>query len=221
MTKVSVIVPTYNYARFLPDAVESLLAQTFGDWECIVVDDGSTDDTPAVVGAATANDGRVRYVSQANRGPSAARNRGVAESVGDYIQFLDADDVLPPTKLEAQIRRLETDPSIGIVYSDTRYFLDSATKLLSYVVPGPRPSSTPDDRSSDPLIRALIHHNIMAVEGPLIRRSVLTAVGGLAILATLRAGGYPLRRRLSRRDCRTRPSSWRQHYAQSARHARE
>ena len=177
MTKVSVIVPTYNYARFLPDALESLRAQTFGDWECIVVDDGSTDETPAVVGAAAANDGRVRCVFQANRGPSAARNRGVAESAGDYIQFLDADDVLPPAKLEAQIRLLETDPSIGIVYSDTRYFQDSATRLLSYVVPGPRPSSTPDERSSDPFLRALIDHNIMAVEGPLIRRSVLTTVG--------------------------------------------
>jgi glycosyltransferase involved in cell wall biosynthesis len=177
VTKVSVIVPTHNYARFLPDALESLQAQTCGDWECIVVDDGSTDATRAVVATATANDGRVRYVHQPNRGPSAARNRGVAESVGDYIQFLDADDVLPCTKLEAQIRLMETDPSIGIVYSDTRYFQDSATNLLSYLVPGPRPSSTPYERSSDPLLRALIGHNIMAIEGPLIRRSALTTVG--------------------------------------------
>jgi glycosyltransferase involved in cell wall biosynthesis len=177
LTKVSVIVPTYNYARFLPDALESLRSQTYGDWECIVVDDGSTDATRAVVATAMANDGRVRYVHQPNRGASAARNRGIAESVGDYIQFLDADDVLPCTKLEAQIRLMETDPSIGIVYSDTRYFQDSATKLLSYLVPGPRPSSTPDERSSDPLLRALIRHNIMAVEGPLIRRSALMTVG--------------------------------------------
>jgi glycosyltransferase involved in cell wall biosynthesis len=177
LTKVSVIVPTYNYARFLPDALESLRSQTYGDWECIVVDDGSTDATRAVVATAMANDGRVRYVHQPNRGPSAARNRGVAESVGDYIQFLDADDVLPCTKLEAQIRLMETDPSIGIVYSDTRYFQDSATNLLGYRVPGPRPSSTPDERSSDPLLRALIRHNIMAVEGPLIRRSALMTVG--------------------------------------------
>ena len=68
--------PTYNYGRFLPEALESLCAQTLRDWECIVVDDGSTDDTIAVLGTAAANDSRVRYVSQANLGPSAARNRG-------------------------------------------------------------------------------------------------------------------------------------------------
>jgi glycosyltransferase involved in cell wall biosynthesis len=177
LTKVSVIVPAYNYARFLPDALESLRAQTYSDWECIVVDDGSTDDTRAVVDAATAKDGRVRYVSQANAGPSAARNRGISESVGEYIQFLDADDVLPPTKLEAQVRMMETDPSIGIVYSDARFFQDSPTNLLTYRVPGPRPSTTPGEPSSDPLLRALIHNNIMAIEGPLIRRSAVTTVG--------------------------------------------
>jgi glycosyltransferase involved in cell wall biosynthesis len=177
LTKVSVIVPTHNYARFLPDALESLRAQTYSDWDCIVVDDGSTDDTRAVVGAATANDGRVRYVFQANRGPSAARNRGVAESVGEYIQFLDADDLLPPSKLEAHVRLMEADPSVGIVYSDAQFFKDSWTNLLSHRVPGPRPSTNPGEPSSDPLLRALIHNNIMVIEGPLIRRSATTTVG--------------------------------------------
>jgi glycosyltransferase involved in cell wall biosynthesis len=177
---VSVIVPTYNYARFLPDALESLRAQTYSDWECIVVDDGSTDDTTAVLRIAAANDGRVRYVSQANAGPSAARNRGIAESVGEYIQFLDADDVLPPTKLETQVRMMEKDPSIGIVYSDARFFQDSPTNLLSYRVPGPRPSTPSDSASPDPLLRALVEYdNIMVVEGPLIRRGAITAVGSL------------------------------------------
>ena len=174
---VSIVMPTYNYGRFLPEALESLRAQTLRDWECIVVDDGSTDDTIAVLGTAAANDSRVRYVSQANLGPSAARNRGVAESVGNYIQFLDADDVLPPTKLEVQVLAMESDPSIGIVYSDGRYFLDSPTELLSYRVPGPRPSTPPDKSSVDPLLRALVDHNIMAVEGPLIRKSALATIG--------------------------------------------
>ena len=174
---VSVIVPAYNYGRFLPDALESLRTQTYPDWECIVVDDGSTDDTTAVLRAAAANDGRVRYVSQANRGPSAARNRGIVESVGEYIQFLDADDVLPPTKLQAHVQAMETDRSIGIVYSDARFFRDSATELLRFRVPGPRPSTTPETSSPDPLLRALIHNNIMVIEGPLVRRSAITTVG--------------------------------------------
>jgi glycosyltransferase involved in cell wall biosynthesis len=174
---VSVIIPAYNYGRFLPDALESLRAQTYSDWECIVVDDGSTDDTTAVLRVAAANDSRLRCVSQANAGPSAARNRGIAESVGDYIQFFDADDVLPPTKLEAQVRVMETDPSVGIVYSDARFFQDSATNLISHRVPGLRPSTTPDSPSPDPLLRALVHNNIMAIEGPLIRRTAVTTVG--------------------------------------------
>lgn len=174
---VSVIVPTYNSGRFLPDAFESLRAQTYPDWECIVVDDGSTDDTAAVLRVAAANDGRVRYVSQANAGPSAARNRGIAESVGEYIQFLDADDVLSPTKLETQVGVMETDPSIGIVYSDARFFRDSETTLVGHRIPGPRPSTTLDEPASDPLLHALIHNNIMAIEGPLIRRSAVTTVG--------------------------------------------
>jgi len=175
---VSVIVPTYNYGRFLPDALESIRKQTYPDWECIVVDDGSTDDTLTVVSAAAANDGRVRYVSQANKGPNAARNRGIVESVGDYIQFLDADDLLPPTKLQAQVHAMETDPSIGIIYSDARFFRDSATDLLPHRVPGPRPTTTTDTGLLDPLLRALVEYdNIMVVEGPLIRRSAITAVG--------------------------------------------
>ncbi len=174
---VSVVVPAYNYGQFLPQALESLRVQTYPDWECIVVDDGSTDDTLAVVQAAAAGDRRVRYVSQPNRGPSAARNRGIAESAGDYIQFLDADDLLPPTKLGAQVRAMESDPSIGIVYSDARFFRVSATELIRFRVSGPRPSTVPDGSSRDPLLWALIHNNIMVVEGPLVRRSAITAVG--------------------------------------------
>ena len=174
---VSVIVPTYNYARFLPEALESVRAQSYPRWECIVVDDGSTDETASVLRAEATRDSRVRYVSQSNRGPSAARNRGIAESTGEYVQFLDADDVLPPAKLEHQVLAMEADPSIGIVYSDARFFRGSSADFLAYRAPGPRPSTTLGPSSSDPLLRALIENNIMMVEGPLVRRSVLTTVG--------------------------------------------
>jgi glycosyltransferase involved in cell wall biosynthesis len=195
---VSVIVPTYNYGRFLPDALESVRGQTYQDWECIVLDDGSTDATAEIVRAVAANDGRVKYLSQANRGPNAARNRGIAESSGEFIQFLDADDILPPTKLEAQVRALEADPSVGIVYSDARYFNDSPTNLLPYRVPGPRPSTIPGTPAQDPLLRALIHNNIMVIEGPLSRRSVITTVGSLdESLARMEDWQYWLRCALS------------------------
>ncbi len=142
-----------------------------------MVDDGSTDDTAEVVRAAAARDARIKYKFQPNAGPSAARNLGMAVSSGEYIQFLDADDVLQPTKLAAQVRVLDEDPSIGIVYSDARYFRDSRTALLPHRIPGKRESTTVGMPGPDPVLRALVHNNTMAVEGPLMRRSAVTPVG--------------------------------------------
>jgi glycosyltransferase involved in cell wall biosynthesis len=90
MTKVSVIMPAYNAAPFIEKAVESVIAQTHTDWELIVIDDGSTDGTEQVLRAFT--DTRIGYMRQANQGPAVARNLGLAESCGDYVIFLDADD---------------------------------------------------------------------------------------------------------------------------------
>ena len=87
---VSVVIPAYNYARYLPEAIRSVLAQTHSDLECIVVDDGSTDNTREVVSAI--EDPRVRYVHQANAGLSSARNTGIREAEHPFVGFLDADD---------------------------------------------------------------------------------------------------------------------------------
>jgi glycosyltransferase involved in cell wall biosynthesis len=103
MPEVSVVIPTYNSARHLEQAVGSVLAQTFQDLEVMVVDDGSTDDTAAVIGALGPP---VRYLHQPNSGVSAARNRGVSESIGRYVAFLDADDAWLPQKLAKQLGAL-------------------------------------------------------------------------------------------------------------------
>ncbi len=117
MAKVSVILPTYNRARFLPRAIHSVLGQSYGDLELIVVDDGSEDDTPDVVGNIA--DPRVRYVRIArNQGISAARNHGLREAKGELLAFQDSDDEWDPQKLEKQIRFLEADPDAEIVYCD-------------------------------------------------------------------------------------------------------
>ena len=86
--KVSVIVPCYNRAAFLPKAIASLHAQTLGDWECIIVDDGSTDNTAEVAANIALNEPRVRLVQQTNGGLAAARNAGLIQAKGEYIQFL-------------------------------------------------------------------------------------------------------------------------------------
>lgn len=115
---VSVVVPCYNQARFLKQTVESVLAQTLTDWECLLINDGSTDDTPEVAQRLAAADSRIRYVEQANRGLSGARNRGLDESRGRYIQLLDSDDLLLPRKLEIQVAALAQTNEPAIAYCD-------------------------------------------------------------------------------------------------------
>src|SRR6478735_6137584 len=102
---VSVIIPTYNYGRFLRHALRSALDQTVTPLEIIVVDDGSTDETPDVVASFGE---KVRYIRQENSGVCVARNRGVADSTGKLIAFLDADDIWEPEKLAKQRERFET-----------------------------------------------------------------------------------------------------------------
>ena len=93
MPKVSVIVPCYNQGEYLADALESVLYQTFTDWECIIVNDGSSDNTEEVANKFCELDKRFKYISQTNQGVSAARNNGIKASSGTYILPLDGDDV--------------------------------------------------------------------------------------------------------------------------------
>lgn len=113
---VSVIIPTYNRERFLRHAVQSVLNQSFQDWELIIVDDGSTDGTAELV--KTFRDSRIRYFYQSRQGVSAARNRGIRESDRPWLAFLDSDDRWEPGKLERQLEVLLDAPEFRIVYTD-------------------------------------------------------------------------------------------------------
>jgi glycosyltransferase involved in cell wall biosynthesis len=104
---VSVIVPSYNASRYIRETLESVLAQTYGNFEVIVIDDGSKDDTSDIVADYARRDSRIRLVSQPNAGVGAARNRGIAEASGVFIAPLDADDVWYPEKLEKQVASLQ------------------------------------------------------------------------------------------------------------------
>ncbi len=108
MPKVSVIIPTFNCAVYLPQAIESVLGQTWQDFELIVVDDGSTDDTCQVLAP---YQNRLVYLYQENQGESSARNKGIQVAQGEYLAFLDSDDLWLATKLERQITVLEAWPS--------------------------------------------------------------------------------------------------------------
>ncbi len=115
--RVSVVIPTYNRAGAVCEAVQSALDQTYSDLEVIVVDDGSTDDTAQRVGERFGGDARVVLVSQPHSGPGAARNRGIERARGELIAFLDSDDVWYPEKLELQLRRLD-ESGAALVFSD-------------------------------------------------------------------------------------------------------
>ena len=124
MKEISVVIPTYNYGRFVREAIDSVLAQTCAPLEIVVVDDGSTDDTEQIV---RSYGDRVRYIRQENAGVAAARNTGIANARGEYIAFLDSDDVWLPEKLAKQLARFDSDPGLGLVYAGAERFDESGT----------------------------------------------------------------------------------------------
>ncbi|NEQ85406.1 MAG: glycosyltransferase [Moorea sp. SIO2I5] len=115
MPKVSVIIPAYNSMAYLPETVDSVLKQTFTDFEILIIDDGSSDGVDQW--AAELVDSRVKFIAQANQGVSVARNTGIAQAQGEYIALLDSDDLWEPTKLEKQVRCLDDHPKVGLVHS--------------------------------------------------------------------------------------------------------
>lgn len=126
MPKVSVIIPTYNRARYICRAVNSVLNQTITDHEIIIVDDGSTDNTKEVLAQ---YDNRIVYLPQSNKGISASRNRGISAARGKYIAFLDSDDWWAPEKLAEQVKVLDANPKVGIVYSRMPIVNEKGKKL--------------------------------------------------------------------------------------------
>lgn len=115
MPSVSVITPAWNAGEFIRETIESVRAQTFTDWELVIVDDGSTDDTVAIVESYRALDPRVRLVRQPNSGPSTARNHGMRVAAGDFFAFLDSDDTWHPTFLAAQLAVFARYPDTALV----------------------------------------------------------------------------------------------------------
>ncbi len=127
---VSVIVPCYNAARFVGEAIETLLGQSLAPAQIVVVDDGSTDGSGAIVAAFGE---RVQCIAQANGGIAAARNAGLAAATQPLIAFLDADDLWPPTSLATRLARLEADATSDVVYGEVETFVDGDPALLASV----------------------------------------------------------------------------------------
>jgi glycosyltransferase EpsH len=128
MPEVSIVVPVYHVAAYLPQCVESLLAQTFADFELILVDDGGDDACPAMCDAYAVRDSRVRVVHKKNGGLSDARNAGLAIARGTYIQFVDGDDYVEPQLLEACIRRFQETGADMVIFDFAQTYTETGTR---------------------------------------------------------------------------------------------
>lgn len=166
MAEISIIIPAYNAERTIRRTVESVLAQTLSDWEAILINDGSTDQTIEQVNAI--NDKRIKIFSYENAGQATARNRGIARSTGKFLAFLDADDLWTPDKLEHQKKALLEYPQAGLAYSWT-LFLDEEG-LIQY-------KQKPVFFRGDVLGELLKNNFLMCGSSPLISRKVVEVVG--------------------------------------------
>jgi glycosyltransferase involved in cell wall biosynthesis len=172
MSRTSIIIPAFNQARFLSQAIESALGQAGAEVEVVVVDDGSTDETPEVIGRYLA-DPRFKSVRQPNTGLPGARNRGIAESVGDYLCFLDSDDYYLPEKVARQAALLAADPELGFVYCDITTVDDTGQPVLEQF------SIAKLQRElSGNLFSSLMLGGFFPPHTVMIRRAVLDQVGG-------------------------------------------
>ncbi|MDT4827494.1 poly-beta-1,6 N-acetyl-D-glucosamine synthase [compost metagenome] len=177
--QVSVIIPCYNYARFLGSAVNSLRKQIYQDWEAIIVDDGSIDETEAVASRLVLEDSRVRYVHQRNSGTSEAKNAGIRLARGKYLLFLDADDLITPNKLMAHVEHFEGNPHVDISYSRFRYFKDGCEgKLFTRLdLTSSKEWSKVVDGSYEVSFPVFVRGNNMSIHSAMIRKSLVDKVG--------------------------------------------
>ena len=169
MPQISIVIPAHNAAKTITETIESVQQQTFNDWELIVVNDGSTDNTLKVLQQII--EPRLKIISSINGGVSAARNLGVAQSQGEYIAFLDADDLWVADKLELQLQALEQNPDAIVAYSWT-CFMDEEKN--GYVYHPSPPYEYTGDVYPQLLKKGFIHSG----SNTLVRKSALNRVGG-------------------------------------------
>jgi glycosyltransferase involved in cell wall biosynthesis len=175
---VSIIIPSYNYDKYIDQTIINLCEQSYKNIEIIIVDDGSTDDTEKVVRSFIEKDARVKYFYQENKGLSAARNFGIEKSSGQYMQFLDADDLISKEKLKYQINHFLSDETLDISYTRAFYFTDENPnklyKTLDLTNEEWMPKLIGDKLST---VKALFSYNIMPVNAALVKRSIINKVG--------------------------------------------
>jgi glycosyltransferase involved in cell wall biosynthesis len=166
---VSVVIPAFNAIRTLGDCLKSIQSQTFKDFEAVIIDDGSTDETVAIARDFCAKDSRFKLIAQANEGCSVARNSGIARSQSEWIAFQDADDFWFPEKLARQIELTQTDPRANFIFTNLLFW--DGERDLHPAYPPDKPLPEGDT------IRRLIFADLYATNTVLVRRETLSQVG--------------------------------------------
>ena len=163
---VSIIMPAYNAGKTVRKSIESVIAQTFLEWELIVIDDGSCDDTASILFELAEQDKRIRFFqNQNNRGVSYSRNLAVSLASGEWIAFLDSDDVWMPQKLEKQLALVEENQDIVVCYTASS-FVDEDGNPYEYVMPA-------IERLT---YKTLLHKNVMSCSSVMIRASIMKGI---------------------------------------------
>jgi len=174
---ISVIIPCYNYGAYMHDALDSIIAQTYTNWEVLIVDDGSKDNTAAIAQQYAAQDTRISYHFQANRGLSAARNTGLALIKGEYVHLLDADDYLAPEKLALHAQTLAAQPTVALVFGDTYNFQHSDDPAAPRQFVPLHLRMGPITGQGQALALHMAHDNMFLPGNPLFRKSLADQIG--------------------------------------------
>lgn len=178
---VSIIIPCYKQGKYLPECIESIKSQTYKNWEIIIIDDGSPDETEIIFHKISSEIKNIRYIKKNNGGLSSARNAGLLICKGEYIQFLDADDLLEPNKIEFQINFLSNNIGTDIVYGNAKYFDDAeSTKIYRSNLSIDAPNIDWIDRlalSSGSTLNKIINGNLFPVCAAILRKKVFYRVG--------------------------------------------
>jgi glycosyltransferase involved in cell wall biosynthesis len=174
---ISVIIPCHNYGSYISEAIDSIRSQTYSNWELIVIDDGSSDDTRSIVEKYCNLDSRINYQYQDKQGVSMARNAGFARAAGEYIQLLDADDLLAELKFEVQLALFAKYPLVALVYGDAYAFNHqtgaSTREFTKFTLRNP-----PLSGCGTPMAMHMVYDNIFLISSPLFKKSLLEKLIG-------------------------------------------
>lgn len=176
--KISIIIPCYNQAFIIEETLESVYKQVFSDWECIIIDDGSTDRSKEICNRWCEKDARFKYFYKKNGGLSSARNYGIEKSLGKYIQFLDSDDLIGIEKLKLDIEAFNKDEKVDLIYSAPLFFYENNNGLKIYFDKYPKGYLATKSFFNNEGIDTILENNFTVVSSPLVKKAIINEVGG-------------------------------------------